>query len=213
MARRKRLAILVGGRFAYASFLPKIWKDYSNPPCYRSCRIKNAGETIMRRLIASPLRHGVVAAAFVALTAGLAPAGPARAFDCPVAQPQAKAGILKETYTPNLPADEYAVLHRRFAARVPLAEMRDGRFDYVLLASAPYVRFLEPEELAQAHQREMAERYDEIFRSFQLVREWTPSATRMGPALRLYRVPDPAVCSRRCETCSSVRRASTRCSG
>lgn len=104
------------------------------------------------------------------------------------------AGILKETYTPNLPADEYAVLHRRFAARVPLAEVRDGRFDYVLLASASYVRFLEPEELEQAHQREMAERYGEIFRSFQLVREWTPSATRLGPELRLYRVPDPAVC-------------------
>ncbi|HEX2644901.1 MAG TPA: hypothetical protein VHU81_18025, partial [Thermoanaerobaculia bacterium] len=104
------------------------------------------------------------------------------------------AGIVKETYTPNLPPDEYAVLHRRFAARVPLAELRDGRFDYVLLASASYVRFLEPETLAQAHQREMAERYAEIFRSFELVREWRPSATRLGPALRLYRIPDPADC-------------------
>jgi len=87
----------LGGRLAYASLLSKIRKDYSNLPCYRSRRIQNAGNTIMRRLIASPLRHGVTAAAFVALTAGLTPAGPALAFDCPVAQPQAKPGILKET--------------------------------------------------------------------------------------------------------------------
>jgi hypothetical protein len=86
------------------------------------------------------------------------------------------------------------VLHRRFAARVPLAEMRDGRFDYVLLASAAYVRFLEPEKLGEAHQRALAERYAEIFGSFELVREWGPTATRLGPALRLYRIPDPAVC-------------------
>src|SRR5699024_12050151 len=47
---------------------------------------------------------------------------------------------------------------------------------------------------AQAHQREMADRYAEIFRSFELVRDWGPSATRLGPALRLYRIPDPADC-------------------
>ncbi|HEX2224494.1 MAG TPA: glycosyltransferase family 39 protein, partial [Thermoanaerobaculia bacterium] len=104
--------------------------------------------------------------------------------------------IVKETYTPSLPEGEYEVAHRRFAARVPLAELRDGRYDYVLLASASYARFLRPEALRQRHHQEMARTYAEIFRSFELVREWVPGRSRLGPVLRLYRIPEPADCGR-----------------
>lgn len=103
------------------------------------------------------------------------------------------AGIVKETYTPSLRAAEYAVVHRRFAARVPPAELRNGRHDYVLLASAAYVRFLDPERLTRPHQRQLAATYREIF-TYEMVKEWSPTATRLGPGLRLYRIPDPASC-------------------
>lgn len=102
--------------------------------------------------------------------------------------------IVKETYTPSLPAGEYEVAQRRFAARVPLAEMRGGHYDYVLLASASYTRFLQPASLRQEHHRQLAQRYAEMFRSFELVQEWVPDAQRLGPVLRLYRVPEPAAC-------------------
>ncbi len=104
------------------------------------------------------------------------------------------AGIVKETYTPNFGAAEYEILHRRFATRVPLSEMQGGRYEYVLLASNAYSRFLEPKNLTQTHHRQLAARYAEIFRSFELVQEWIPEANRLGPGLRLYRIPLPASC-------------------
>ena len=97
------------------------------------------------------------------------------------------ASIAKESYTPDFPAGEYEVLHRRFAARLTLEELR--QHDYVLLASAAYSRFRDPAALTRPHQQKMAERYAEIFRSWELVQEWVPSETRLGPVLRLYRTP------------------------
>ncbi|HEX7184462.1 MAG TPA: glycosyltransferase family 39 protein [Thermoanaerobaculia bacterium] len=96
--------------------------------------------------------------------------------------------ILKETYTPDLNSREYKVWHRRFVTRSTMAEIRD--FDYVLVASGAYGRFLNPATQKRPHQKKMAERYKQIFRSFELVREWTPSRTRRGPVIRLYR-PSP----------------------
>ncbi len=95
------------------------------------------------------------------------------------------ASIAKETYTPNFPAGEYKVLHRRFVTRLSMAELR--RFDYVLVANSAYLRFQDPAALTRPHQRAMAERYQEIFRSFELVKEWVPTDLRTGPVLRLYR--------------------------
>lgn len=97
--------------------------------------------------------------------------------------------ILKETYTPDLDAREYRVWHRRFVTRSTLAEIRG--FDYVLVASGAYGRFLNPATRKRPHHRRMAERYAEIFRSFELVREWRPSRTRLGPVIRLYRPSPP----------------------
>jgi hypothetical protein len=93
--------------------------------------------------------------------------------------------IVKESYTPNFPPGEYEVLHRRFVTRLSLAELR--RFDYVLVANAAYIRFQDPAALTRPHQRQMAERYREIFQSFELVKEWLPTDLRTGPVLRLYR--------------------------
>jgi len=95
------------------------------------------------------------------------------------------ASIAKESYTPDFPEGEYQVLHRRFVTRLSLEELRG--FDYVLVASAAYGRFHDPAALTRPHQRQMAERYAEIFRSWELVREWSPSETQDGPVIRLYR--------------------------
>lgn len=95
------------------------------------------------------------------------------------------ASIAKESYTPDFPDGEYQVLHRRFVTRMTLEELRG--FDYVLVASAAYSRFRDPAALTRPHQQAMAERYDEIFRSWELVQEWVPSETRLGPVIRLYR--------------------------
>lgn len=97
--------------------------------------------------------------------------------------------ILKETYTPDLDPKEHRVWHRRFVTRSTMAEIRE--FDYVLVASGAYGRFLNPATQKRPHQKKMAERYVEIFRSFELVQEWTPSRTRLGPVIRLYR-PRPS---------------------
>ena len=97
------------------------------------------------------------------------------------------ASIAKESYTPNFPEGEYAVFHRRFVTRLTLEEL--GKFDYVLVASAAYSRFNDPAALTRPHQQKMAERYAEIFRSWELVQEWIPTETRLGPVIRLYRTP------------------------
>src|SRR6185436_2722528 len=99
------------------------------------------------------------------------------------------ASIAKESYTPDFPEGEYEVFHGRFVTRLTLQELR--RFDYILVASAAYSRFRDPAALTRPHQREMAERYTEIFRTWELVREWDPSETRLGPVIRLYRPPSP----------------------
>jgi len=99
------------------------------------------------------------------------------------------ASIAKESYTPDFPEGEYEVFHRRFVMRLTLEELR--KFDYVLVASAAYSRFRDPAALTRPHQRQMAERYAEIFRSWELVREWDPSETRLGPVIRLYRPLTP----------------------
>jgi hypothetical protein len=103
--------------------------------------------------------------------------------------------ILKESYTPDLDARRFAVEHQRFATRMSPAEMAEGGFDYLLLSSAAYARFADPEALTKPHQREFAERYREIFARFPLLEEWDPDEMQMGPVLRLYRVdPDPKSC-------------------
>jgi hypothetical protein len=93
--------------------------------------------------------------------------------------------ILKESYTPDFAEGEYEITHLRFAGRLPPEDLR--QFQYVLLASSAYERFLDAEALRRPHQQEIARSYDEIFRTFELVKQWEPAETQLGPELRLYR--------------------------
>jgi 4-amino-4-deoxy-L-arabinose transferase-like glycosyltransferase len=96
--------------------------------------------------------------------------------------------LLKEEYTPHFPDGTFRVLHRRFATRLTLAQIRASQ-EYVLLADTSYGRFLQPEALTKTHHHELADRYREILSSWELVEEWKPGPLRLGPTLRLYRVP------------------------
>lgn len=102
--------------------------------------------------------------------------------------------IVKESYTPDFRWYEYDVQQRRFAARFSAAELRAPGNDYVLLASAAYGRFQQPDRFLKPHHREFARRYRQIFQDFELVESWRRDAWRLGPELRLYRLPEPAGC-------------------
>jgi hypothetical protein len=105
------------------------------------------------------------------------------------------ASIVKESYTPDFPGDRFAVSQERFAGRIAIADLRSPQNDYLLLSSSAYARFSDPEALFTDNQRMLASRYQEIFRTFPLVKEWIPDELQLGPVLRLYRVdPDPAAC-------------------
>jgi 4-amino-4-deoxy-L-arabinose transferase-like glycosyltransferase len=105
------------------------------------------------------------------------------------------ASIVKESYTPDFPPGRFAVSHERFAGRIAIADLRVPQNDYLLLSSAAYSRFGDPEALFTDNQRLLASRYEEIFRTFPLVKEWIPDELQLGPVLRLYRIdPAPDAC-------------------
>jgi len=95
--------------------------------------------------------------------------------------------ILKESYTPDFAPGEYAITHLRFAGRLAPEDLR--QFQYVLLASSAFERFLDIESLRRPRQQEIARNYAEIFRTFELVKQWEPEETQLGPELRLYKPP------------------------
>ncbi len=100
--------------------------------------------------------------------------------------------IVKESYTPSFQPEEFAVLQSRFAGRFTVAQVRDPRNDYLLLASAAYNRFQDASAVTKEHQRGIAANYQEFFR-FPQVREWSPRRWQRGPTLKLYRIdPGPA---------------------
>jgi hypothetical protein len=105
------------------------------------------------------------------------------------------AAIVKESYTPDFPPGQFEVSQQRFAGRIPLDDLRGGDNEYLLLSSAAYSRFHDPASLFTENQREIARRYETIFHTFPLVREWDPDNYQLGPVLRLYRIdPLPAAC-------------------
>lgn len=130
--------------------------------------------------LALPLRETVVQAVSLARRGTREQAAAWIASNVP-----AGASIAKESYTPDFPAGRYRVFHRRFVTRLSLDELRG--FDYVLVASSAYLRFADPAALTRQHQREMAERYARMFKTFELVHEWRPAEMQAGPVLRLYR--------------------------
>jgi len=106
------------------------------------------------------------------------------------------ARIVREDYTPDLAAGEFAVQRSRFAGRFTLDELRGRENDYLLLASDAYQRFLNPELTVKPHQREIGERYHAILDNWKPLAEWFPTDVRLGPILKLYRLePLPEDCS------------------
>ncbi|MCB1035818.1 MAG: glycosyltransferase family 39 protein, partial [Acidobacteria bacterium] len=107
--------------------------------------------------------------------------------------------ILKESYTPRLDPARHALWQQRFVGRMTLEQIRNPSQDFLLLAKPAYGRFLQDEELKEAHHFEISRRYQEIFDSFEKLAEFAPSATRRGPWLELYRIANlqaPPVSSR-----------------
>ncbi len=105
------------------------------------------------------------------------------------------ATLVKESYTPNFQWHEYQVLQRRFAGRFAMEELRAPGNDYLLLASAAYGRFQQPERFIKPHHRELARVYQQVFSTFPLTQRWSQGRFRLGPELRLYRIPDPPDCA------------------
>jgi len=99
------------------------------------------------------------------------------------------ATIIKESYTPHLHPKKYRVHQIRFAARMPVEEVRSGEWDFLLLASNAYGRFLDPENWSKPHHEFYAQNYRELLQ-LEMVREFAPGRTRLGPDLQLYKV-DP----------------------
>jgi 4-amino-4-deoxy-L-arabinose transferase-like glycosyltransferase len=97
------------------------------------------------------------------------------------------AGIIQESYTPHIHYKRFQRANSRFAARFTLEQLREPQWDFVLLADSAYRRFLKPENWTKPHHEVYAERYREIL-GFDLVREWLPSPTRMGPRIGLYAI-------------------------
>lgn len=100
------------------------------------------------------------------------------------------ATIIKESYTPHLHKKKYTVHQTRFAARLPIEEIRSGDWDYVLLARNAYGRFLNPENWVKPHHEIFARSYEEMLQ-FERLQEFVPTRTRMGPTLELYKVDPP----------------------
>lgn len=98
------------------------------------------------------------------------------------------ASILKESYTPRLDPALYDLRQSRFAARLPVAEIRETA-DLLILAKPAYHRFLDEDQLSREHHHVFGERYREILETFDKVQEFPPAATRLGPWLEVYRVP------------------------
>jgi hypothetical protein len=99
------------------------------------------------------------------------------------------AAILRESYAPDPSPHEWAVWKGRFAARFPLPELRRGGVDYLILSSAAYGRFLDPAARTRAHHAVHAAWYERVFAELPLLREVVPGPLRLGPVIRIYRLP------------------------
>ncbi len=99
------------------------------------------------------------------------------------------AKFIQESYTPHLHFKKYPVRKSRFAARIPLEEIRDPQWDYLLLAQNAYGRFMDPENWAKPHHEIYAERYEQML-EFDLAQNFPPDRLRQGPYVRLFKI-DP----------------------
>lgn len=99
------------------------------------------------------------------------------------------AAFVKEAYTPDLHPRRFVWRQSRYAARLEVEEIRDPRWDYLLLARNAHVRFLREESRTKPHHDIYYRRYLELF-ELPLVEAFRPGLFRSGPELLLYRL-DP----------------------
>jgi hypothetical protein len=99
------------------------------------------------------------------------------------------ASILKEQYTPRLDPSRHRLRQARFAPRVPLEEMQDGNYDFLLLASRAYARYLYLDPQEEAHHQVLAARYLEIFATWERIATFEPGRLRHGSQVDLFRIP------------------------
>ena len=99
--------------------------------------------------------------------------------------------VYKERYTPNVNRNLNGVVERRFGPRLDFDELRAG-WDYVLLADRSYRRWFEPNVAGVGHHQDFQDWYRRTFAELTLVAEFRPAAARLGPVVRVYRVPPPA---------------------
>lgn len=97
--------------------------------------------------------------------------------------------VLRESYGPELPPERFAVWKSRFAARFPLADLRAGKVDYLVLASAAYGRFLDPEQHSREHHATYGAWYREVFADLPLAARIVPGRFTWGPVVRIHRLP------------------------
>lgn len=101
--------------------------------------------------------------------------------------------FIQEDYTPRLqPPHLYPSAKPRFVNRFTREQLRDPLFDFIFVASDAYGRFLDPDNLEDPYQDLNARSYQEIFETFEPVKDFEPGSLRRGPILRIFKVdPDP----------------------
>ncbi|MCP3963776.1 MAG: hypothetical protein GY719_38560 [bacterium] len=97
--------------------------------------------------------------------------------------------IFKERYTPNLSPTAFEVGKTRWIGSYSVADLVSADLDFVVLSSDAFDRFLRPELHFEDYHREAEANYREIFERLELVAEYEPSRTRLGPRILVYEVP------------------------
>jgi hypothetical protein len=103
------------------------------------------------------------------------------------------ASFVQEQYTPRLPEGRrYTSRRPRHAAALADAVLEDGRWDFLLVASGSFGRFLRLEGDGDPGVAATAARYRDLFARHPLVASFRPDRWHEGPEIRLYRLdPDP----------------------
>jgi hypothetical protein len=101
--------------------------------------------------------------------------------------------VVQEAYTPQMPPPpRFFTRKPRLAIRVGLDELRDPRYDYLLLASDAYGRFLRPDRAGDPALQAPRERYRALFDAFEEVAVFEPGRLRAGPVVHVLRLaPEP----------------------
>ena len=97
--------------------------------------------------------------------------------------------VLKERYTPNLTPTYFKVQKTRWIGSYSVDQLAAADYDFVILASTAFDRFLRPELHFEDHHKATERNYREIFERLELVQEIGPHRTRRGPRILIYEVP------------------------